>query len=342
MLNIPELLLKREIYGISRTSDYKKTWSANRSLAQNDMQGLVPDIVWVQAKQNLMVCLNSSGGLIIFNTLDNFSQIYLSPKDLTITKVWFGRNSLYFLSEISNILSYYSFSMKSDSFGEVSFTQISNRLFPGCSNIEVTASYIIASLPNSFLFHNLLSKSNLKCPRTPRSRYCKGHILDWDDLGNIFIYNICTESLTVVTMEPPLNYLQIDLIKETYLLMFSEDNGIKLMNICNKSLNRFEFGEIMAYVEIENSGESLILFENSKIALASLKFIVFEADARELTVCDNDMSIFLLTVGTVYVLSKVHYHITSVIIGRNINVIGCNQNEDEFYAIADQFIYTFQ
>ena len=143
-------------------------------------------------------------------------------------------------------------------------------------------------------------------------------------------------------MEPPLNYLQIDLIKETYLLMFSEDNGIKLMNICNKSLNRFEFGEIMAYVEIENSGESLIPFENSKIALASLKFIVFEADARELTVCDNDMSIFLLTVGTVYVLSKVHYHITSVIIGRNINVIGCNQNEDEFYAIADQFIYTFQ
>ena len=136
--------------------------------------------------------------------------------------------------------------------------------------------------------------------------------------------------------------MQVDIINKI-LLLFIEDSSIPILYELESSrLLKMNAGPAKNYYEIENTGESLIHFENGKLALISTEIIFFQIESDIKSVCDNYSDIFILSFCEVFVISKANFQITSFKINLPIRVIGCNESEDQIFMVDFERIFLCQ
>lgn len=316
-------LLEREICGrssIERRGLGKKWEDIGRKLILVSRN----EVIWVQAKENVLACVDSDRRLFIYNILDGHAEVFRSQTGISVGKVWFGEGFLHFLSETSSF-QYCSFALDQG----LTSTVISPDFLVDINDIEVTPTQIIAKFPEFFLIHNLLNKTTEKLNCTSTSRYTKGHILTFDTQGTISIHQISSSNLQVFQSNLSENIIQIDLVKNKLLLIFLE-NFTRIFNLDGEEFS--DLRPIQNYFEIEDSGESVLAFEGCKVALVCSTMMMFEVDGEIQDVCDNESYIFLLDeFGGFYIMSKSGCELTCMKGSGRIETFGCSKSEDAIY-----------
>ena len=123
------------------------------------------------------------------------------------------------------------------------------------------------------------------------------------------------------------------------LLIYEEGKSPYLLNLSTKKLTKISFDNPKACVELETSGETLILFEN-KVTILTPNIINLPIVIDELIVCDNAKNIFILQENTVFVVCKTNYFLSSFFINCG-TIFGCNEIEDEVFVLNDKNVYIF-
>jgi hypothetical protein len=331
MESLSQDLMLREIFGLGlnigevscRVTGFERIF-----IGKNRIQ-------WVQAKDNFIAFLARAGGLTVYNTLKK-SEVFQSNLLGQVLKVWFFKDTLLMIVKVDQEILVYQLLLNTLSVQDFHVQNFQNNPIKllkkleisGIEEIDVSEDLIILKNSSFFQIINLDQKS-WKIQSEGNSRYSKGFILS-DLNGKITIINVKT--LQVHSFLPNFsNIFHIDIISST-VFCYNEESFCSF-NLHSRSFKVFSRC-LYKYFEIENSGESLLVFSDTS-SLMTPEEVQIPSCEDVISLTDNKEHIFILNSFSLFLVRKIDYLIQVILLNSPFYLIGCNENDCEFF-LADE------
>lgn len=334
MGSISKNLFDREVFGVLN-EEMHQNWQVKNEIELDGFGSINPG--WVQGKDCFLAFICEKGGLTVYNTLAH-RTVFLSKEGEKILKAWFFSENLYFIAlargqvQVCEIL-LNEFESKS---GEFERKLVRSDDIEGILEIDVSANLVVVKYEKVFKAFEL-GGSEWNIEYKGDARYTKGFILEVNE-GKVCVCKVRTKEIW--TFLPNFSGIfHVDVIQST--LFAYSDVGYFTFNLDTRAYNVNLKKTLYKYFEIEDSGESIVLFDNLTAAVLVPEEILIIGCQEIFSVCDNFFRIFVLSENCVFVLKKGKYTVEVISLESPQKLIGCNENDCEIFAVGSEKISIF-
>lgn len=298
-------------------------------------------VVWVQAKENILAFICDDGGLTVYNTITS-SIIFDSDKSANITKAWFYKENLMIISkqsqelrvyqlEYSKIVTHTKLSQNSKSCNDLNqFILIKQLDISLIEEFDVSQELFIIKYSDYFHIINLFA-IDFKLSYEGDARYSKGFIIAINE-GKITVINV--RNFEMFSFMPNFSMIfHVDIVN--YNILAFNEQGYCRFDVHTRVYQVFNGRSIYKYFEIEDSGESVVQFNDQTSSILIPDEVCISGCDNISSVCDNSEYIFLLNFNQLYIARKRNYSIQVFTLESPQYLIGCSHNTSEIFMVSD-------
>ena len=345
MASLNQVLVFREIFGIC--GDLELESEQVRLVERGRVEGF-RNIVWVQAKENLLAFICDDGGLTVYNTITS-SIIFISDKSIKVAKAWFYNENLMIVTkqyqelkvhqlEFTKIATHTKFKSNYNSLNDFSqFNLIKQLDISGILELDVSQELLVVKYLDYFHIINLFA-IDFKLSYEGDARYSKGFIITIYE-GKITVMNV--RNFKVFSFMPNFSMIFHVGIVNYHILAFNEQ-GYCRYDLHTRLYQVFNRKTIYKCFEIEDSGESIVQYNDQTSSILTPDEVFIPGCENISSVCDNSEYIFLLNITQLFMASKKNYSIQVFILESPQYSIGCSLNNSEVFIIDDSGLSIWQ